>query len=419
MSKDTNSPPRNGFRLLLFAFGSIYSLFCSLFLTAYIYRYKFESLDIASSIAATGAFANPYQTLATGPTAHLPPLYPAFLSIFFWVFKNQLFYNYLSLSVVTAVLYGIAAAFLPTLGNAVLKNRGAGVLAGCVIVTLPVVQVLPSWEVVPLFLCLMIFCYISLSAAPRAWLLGVLGAIASLLNVPAVLFLATWSIGLTVLKKWRPRTLGVALAVCFGLCLPWMIRNYLVIGSFCIRDTFGLELQVSNNDHAQPFMSDNIETAHVLYHPNLSRPQAVLVKQIGEVEYNRRKLNEALAWIKTNPSKFATLTAEHFLFFWFPDRRLAFGPVIWLVTLLSIPASISALRTSTPRSVLLIALIAFSLPYMVVQSDLRYRTPTLWITALFAGQSVQMLLGWLSRYRGGVLSAAPCDSTVPSGILES
>ena len=49
----------------------------------------YESVSIARSLAETGRFANPY-ILNTGLTAHLAPLYPALLALF-WVLAGGKF----------------------------------------------------------------------------------------------------------------------------------------------------------------------------------------------------------------------------------------------------------------------------------------------------------------------------------------
>ena len=40
-----------------------------------------ETLAVARSLALTGKFADPFAPMATGPTAHLAPVYPAALGL--------------------------------------------------------------------------------------------------------------------------------------------------------------------------------------------------------------------------------------------------------------------------------------------------------------------------------------------------
>src|ERR1700742_4935239 len=49
----------------------------------------FESAALAQSIADHGEFSNPFYSLNTGPSAHLAPLYPAYLALFIKVFRSD------------------------------------------------------------------------------------------------------------------------------------------------------------------------------------------------------------------------------------------------------------------------------------------------------------------------------------------
>src|SRR5262245_21890870 len=69
------------------------------------------------------------------------------------------------------------------------------------------------------------------------------------------------------------------------------------------------------------------------YHPTGNDSEAQKVLRLGEVEYNRQKLRQALKWISDNPSDFTSLTLSRMALFWFP-RTLTPGQsvVIWLIT---------------------------------------------------------------------------------------
>ena len=44
-----------------------------------------------------------------------------------------------------------------------------------------------------------------------------------------------------------------------------------------------------------------------------------MLKDLGEVEYDRKKIAETLAWIRTHPSRFRQLTLARVGEFWFPE----------------------------------------------------------------------------------------------------
>jgi hypothetical protein len=78
-------------------------------------------------------------------------------------------------------------------------------------------------------------------------------------------------------------------------------------------------------------------------HPNENYEEALKVRQLGEVEYNRVRLREAIQWIKGNPIAFTSLSLRRFEAFWLPPASTNPGDGVilhpWVVdclTLLSI-----------------------------------------------------------------------------------
>src|SRR5208282_431495 len=72
--------------------------------------------------------------------------------------------------------------------------------------------------------------------------------------------------------------------------------------------------------------------------------EALKVQQMGEVEYNRERMTEAISWMKANPETFVDLSVQRFAAFWFPKNSVSAGNGIilrpWVLagfTLLSIP----------------------------------------------------------------------------------
>lgn len=164
----------------------------------------------------------------------------------------------------------------------------------------------------------------------------------------------------------------------------------MVLGDFCLRDNFGLELQLNSNDLAHPIEGVSEWPKYLRYHPNENRNEALRVRQLGEREYNAEKLSMGLAWMKAHPAKFFFLVGQRALCFWFPvPGSLPFGISITFATLLSIPALVVAVRrgTSSLPFWLVAAMFVFSLPYLV-SVQLRYRTTILWITLLLGTTAI-------------------------------
>jgi 4-amino-4-deoxy-L-arabinose transferase-like glycosyltransferase len=89
---------------------------------------RWEGTAIATSLVERGQFADPYM-IPTGPTAHLPPLVPGILALFWSLFGMGLAGGY------AARLFSITAfsalyALLPWFGGKFGLGRQAGVLGG-------------------------------------------------------------------------------------------------------------------------------------------------------------------------------------------------------------------------------------------------------------------------------------------------
>ncbi len=179
-----------------------------------------------------------------------------------------------------------------------------------------------------------------------------------------------------------------------AIVAPWTIRNYLVLHSFIlIRDNFGLELSVSNNDCARFGIRRSEETGCFdNVHPNKSVNEARRVIDLGEVKYNALRLREALRWISSHPARFVKLSIMRFVAFWMPmeaftihdssGRRLE-RVTIYLMTLLSLAGLVILCRRDIKSAAVLISCLSvFPVVYYIVDFEYRYRDPIMWVTFL-------------------------------------
>ena len=197
----------------------------------------------------------------------------------------------------------------------------------------------------------------------------------------------------------------------FTVCLPWMFRNRVRLGTFSVRDNLGLELQANNNAFATAATEVSPKSKQV-YHPNLNVEQARLVKSLGEVRYNDLKREQAIEWIRNNPRDFVSLCLRRIARFWFP-LSMPFAIGVWIITLASIPASIHVVLKKRGSAAFwaLLSMLAFSLPYYLILGDLRYRIPVLWVTALFACYASAEIWAVFSPRRKTCLSSMPVGDT--------
>jgi hypothetical protein len=96
----------------------------------------------------------------------------------------------------------------------------------------------------------------------------------------------------------------------------------------------------------------------------------------------------ALDWIRTHPKRFAVLTLRRFVEFWYPPHASG----IWIITSLSGLGLLLLLARKDPVGGFLVAVLAtFPGIYYVIESNVRYRYPILWVSLLMAGYALAAL----------------------------
>ncbi len=363
----------------------------------------FEMCAIARSLAAHTGFANPFQTLPTGPTAANPPLYPLFLAAVMMLFRSSAAIVRV-VSFVTMVANAVTAALLPQWSRRLFGASTPGIVAA--VLWIASVLLMPEWDVSLTAVLLLWVCVLCTSPVPvrgplRAWvLIGILAGLLLLLNPAALLILLPLVFFVAPPGSRIPGRAVVILAIAFLVILPWMARNKVRLGHFVMRTGFGTALYVSNNDCARSsFYANMAAGCYQPRHPNTSVADARLLEQMGEVRYDQMRKADAERWIKSNPRRFLQLTAARVAEFWFPVPGPQLWPMfaMWLGTALSIPGLIlMILRRERLVPFLLAAFAIYPLMYYVVVADVRYRYPILWLTFLPAGYL-------LHRVRCGVL----------------
>jgi hypothetical protein len=365
---------------------------------------RWEVEAIAVSLTERGTFADPY-AIPTGATAHVPPVYPGILSVIYRVF-GLTFTAGVVAWMLGAAIGAATFALLPWFAGRVGLARQAGLLGGLA------GAALPHWlahaeALTALALCLLLAAFLRRWTAVRvsmaaSLLLGLAWGAAFLLQ-PALLPVSLGCVGFELWwlrdrRPWRGSAmlaLGVLLA-----CAPWSWRNYTTFHHlFFVRSNFGLELRVGNHPGATADIDVNTERGTFL-HPRTSEPEAVQVRDLGEIGYMQQEQREALAWIGEHPGRFAELTAVRFLYFWLgPLYRPAVAFWTALLTLLALLGMWRSFPSLTlpQRATVLIPLVTFPLVYYVLAYMVRYRIPTEWILFLMAGAGAWH---WLTE-RGG------------------
>ena len=417
----SRSLPPSDAQLLLIGAAFGLGLYDFLGVGGFGFGHGYEMAAVAQSLAQHGTYANPFQPFITGPTALVPPLFPFLLAGLIRILGQPI------LVVIAAVCLNIAtdafiAWLLPRLSVAIYGTHKPGTLAA--VLWLFSMRLMPQWDLSLTIAGLISFCLLSRIAVMRGGTAltvgaGLLGGLILLANPATASVIALWMVFLFVAYRpgWR-QTLSqsAVMSLVAVLCLaPWLVRNYRTWHAVLLRTSFGITLYSSNNNCASSSLSkEYLSGCFQTMHPVDSLSEARILRQMGEVPYDRLKEAEAIAWIRSHPARFAQLTAARFVEFWFPDpARYWFRCyAIWTITLLSLPGIILMLRHRQQISYFILGvwLIYPPIYYVMVSSD-RYRYPILWTSLLPAGY----FLAWLSerwRARASSLSSPEQDGAV-------
>jgi hypothetical protein len=384
----------------------------------------FETLALAEALAAHHGFSDPFMPMRTGPSAHMPPLYPAYLALIMVIFGNG--------TLAAKVIIGSALLFLALqlmLFPFLAENLGLGFwTGGLAALAWMAAGIPPSYTSESNYIAVlamgaslvMMASYRREFSRKEIILSSLLWGFLLLMQPVAIAVLACWLL-LLWLKTEVPRAKIAAMALLpITVVAPWMVRNFLVFHRpVFIRDNLGLELAVSNNPCATALFEDNDRNGCFgATHPNINYQEALRARQLGEVEYNRVRLKEAVAWITSNPRAFAILTAKRFQAFWLPPPSLNPGNgiiyrpiVVQLCTLLSLPGLFLLWRNNRAGAYVLLSwLLCFPPIYYFVQFLDRYRAAIFWVTFLagsyFITEMVSGVLGLpaSSNHREGSMS---------------
>ncbi|HEX3745480.1 MAG TPA: hypothetical protein VHW09_16165 [Bryobacteraceae bacterium] len=385
------------------------------------FGHGFEMAAVAQSLAKYGTYANPFQPAITGPTALVPPLFPFLFAALIRILRQP------SLVVIAAVCLNIAvdafiAWLLPRLSVVFYGTHKPGTVSA--ILWLLSMRLMPQWDLSLTIAGLISFCLLSRIAIRKRGIAltlaaGLVGGLILLANPAIASVIALWMAFLFVSYRtgWRQMlSQGAAMSLVAILCLtPWLVRNYRTWHALILRTSFGITLYSSNNNCASSSMVKERQSGcFQVTHPVDSVQEAQTMRQMGEVAYDRLKKDEAVAWIRSHPARFAQLTAARFVEFWFPAPNAYWFRcyAIWAITLLSLPGIVLMLRHRQQISLFILGVwLVYPPVYYVMVSADRYRYPILWTSLLPAGY----FLVWLaerSRAQASASSAPEQDRAV-------
>jgi hypothetical protein len=390
-------------------------LFLALFVTALVPRLLLVAViphddvhlgelnNVAVSLAEQGYLGNPYG-FQTGPSAHIAPGYASIVALLIRAGGSQ-HLGFLLDRILTAIIAAALVASLPVIARRLGLSRLAGLLASLALL-LPFFAWLETsgdWEAPYTAASLAVGLAVtwpSISGgrleARAGVMVGIVWGIVLLFS-PALLpvLVALHAIGIL---RWRARLRSyvayatTAAVVTLVVIAPYLMRIERDLGGFAfIRSNLGLELAVSNNDHARPTLNANLKKGGGMdTHPYLNEPESMRVRAMGELAYNRARMAEAKAWISTHPAAFAKLALRRVGLFWIPRSVRAYQTAIFLIALVGTIAYLIRLWPASPYEALMFAAIpvSYSVIYTLVQTDPRYTYPLLWLHMLLCAQLI-------------------------------
>jgi hypothetical protein len=374
-----------------------------------------ETGRIAMAIISKGQFADPY-AIPTGPTAHTTPFFPLLLAVVFKIFGAG-DKGHFARCVLNISSYSLLYALYPTFARAFRFPFSAGLLAGFISALLPTkasAEVFRGWEepYSAMVLALVLFLTLRRWNSPRnnfagaIWLGVCWGA-----GFYVSFSLFSVLVGLTLVdlassRSWHAlRDACLTFVTVFALLFPWLLRNHDQLHTWAMRDNLGLELRYSNHEHAAASsLLLNADPASFRLHPSNSVEEAMLVRDMGEVEYNRHEMHLATAWIAGHPADFIRLSLRRFFYFWFGPLEHPYELAITSAYTLPGLIGLTFIGKRVGQNQFRIwctVLLFYPVLYYFVQYISRYRVPIDWLIWLSAGllfsAAADGTFGWVKK----------------------
>jgi hypothetical protein len=356
-----------------------------------------EVEKIVISLVTTGVFGNPYP-LPTGPTAHAAPIYPSMLAFLSWLFGAATLDRWAQL-ILNSFVVSLQYSLLPVVARTYGLPTRVGVWGGLTGALVPLFFWIEIWAFEAPFtgIALMILSLLTLRSWQQqdfslraAGVQGVCWGLALLVAPNLILVCVGMMLATFILFHNQRRLIAhTAVAICLigVVLLPWTLRNYYQLGGMVfVRSNFGLELSVSNNNFAEAAMIDNYKRGFSVGHPNVDRREAMKVQELGEIAYNRGKMNEAVDWIRENPVQFIKLTALRMLYCWFPKtERLPQSIVAGILTIAGVIGLWQLFRINCLAAGLITTIwVSYPIIFYFLQFHTRYRYPMHWTFVILA-----------------------------------
>lgn len=361
-----------------------------------LWKSGLEIVNIASSISSHKGFSSPFG-IDSGPTAWIPPIYPALVAAIFTLFGPRS--NAAAMTILTAQALFSALTCIPLYAiakRAFDENCALWSTWGWALFPYEVlVPGLFVWETCLSCFLMALLCYFSMNLSPDdRWeqiSAGALWAIAALTNTALI---AAMPIFLFAPHLKRPvhfpyKAIATVILVALLVVCPWVVRNRHVLSAIVpVRSNFGEELWVGNHEGGIGRIESGLGPAD-------NEAEREHYRSVGEISYVAERRAKAMHFILESPAGFLRRAFYRFRYWWFAEGEAA--PLFTLyrfLTLISFAGIALALLRINTASVLTIVggILIYPLVYYVTDVYPRYRYPIEPFLMLFAGLALSRLL---------------------------
>ena len=344
-----------------------------------------EMAQVAASLARGDEFGSPYGG-STGPTALVPPAYPAYLAGLFVLFGPahavliELGINAMVSALICWPLYIIGERIRPRMGVA------AAVLWALAPALIGVTDAAYAWNTSIYLLALMSIVAVAV-VRPRAVLTVASLTAAACWIDPAHIPVALACLLVAVWQRWvTPRQAMTMLVVATLILAPWAVRNTL---------NFHRPMYLRSNGGHELYRGLGVDPADVqtVTRLNPGRDPAELAHYtaLGESAYMQEMEARVWAVVRRDPSTVLKRAVIHAMRFWSGTWEMG-GPVhrIWFLwpVLVAGAGLIRLWRSGPPfRWFALTVLVVYPLPYYLVPNMSRFRAPIeplMWLLVAYA-----------------------------------
>ena len=347
--------------------------------TSGLWKSSPEVVNIASSLVGKRGFSSPFG-IESGPTAWLPPVYPAVVAAAFVVLGERSNAAALAILSLQALLSALTCIPLYAIAKQAFDEKCA-VWAAWGWALSPYAVLIPElfvWETSLSGFLLVLLCYLSLNLSRYdRWnqtLVGFAFGIAALTNTALLALMPVFLFAHPLerpagfpYKKIAVVALGAALVVC-----PWILRTWLVLGAVVpVRSNFGEELWVGNHAGGSGRIEFGLGPAD-----NLTEREHY--RSMGEISYVAQRRAQAVRFIWESPGRFLRRGFYRFGYWWFAQGET--GPLFALYRVLTV-LSFVGIALALPRmgnaAVLAIlgSIVTYPLIYCITDVYARHRYP--------------------------------------------